>query len=227
MDSRIKTNTFKEHLANLLHEKNISKAQFCRDIGVSKPTLDKWLNIENDILPTLANTLLIAEKYNISIDWLTGNEVKKDNLEENTDIVRKIFEAIIYLDEHLKIKLEESFQLGDSGLYSLSIQDNLETIGKIETKIKIDNLCVTYFVQEYLKIQKILYDPAYADYKKGMLDKLFEKLNNFYYDHELQSIYLNDENLAFDIDYNTDELIIHKKADKTPIINTGEFEESP
>ena len=148
MADNSKTIIFKNRLEELMHEKYITKAQFCRDIEISKPTLDKWLNIDNDILPTLANTLRIAEKYNVSIDWLTGNEVApvNDNVEEDIDIVKKTFEAIMFLDAHYNIELE-IFNSSNSIDYSF-----------YNTRLIIKSESISYFVQEYNKIKSILND---------------------------------------------------------------------
>lgn len=68
-------NKFASRLKELLESNRISKAQFTRDTGVSTPTLDKWLD---GTLPNLSNALLIAEKYNVSLDWLCGTDIKKE-----------------------------------------------------------------------------------------------------------------------------------------------------
>ena len=215
MSNEIKTNVFKERLKELMHNKYITKAQFCRDIDISKPTLDKWLNTDNDILPTLTNTLLIAEKYNISIDWLSGNKVKQEDKQEDEDIVRKIFEAIIFLDEHLDIEINKDIDIASQGF-------NVFT--DTRTNVKFTQIGIYYFVQEYEKIQKIVNDPAYADYKEGMLNKLFEKFADFYYSKEYKCISLAG-NLDFDYDYSKEELIISENKSKGTVIpNIDEFE---
>ena len=198
MNDEIKANVFKERLKELMHDKYIKKAQFCRDIGISKPTLDKWLNTDNDILPSLSNTLLIAEKYNVSIDWLTGNEVKQNDKKEDEDIVRKIFEAIIFLDEHLDIEINKNIDIGNQGFNAFT---------DTRTDVKFTQNGVYYFVQEYEKIQKIVNDPDYADYKEGMLNKLFEKFADFHYSKINKSILLP-VSREFYYDYDKEELII-------------------
>lgn len=203
MSNDIKANTFKEHLAQLMHEKHITKAQFCRDIEVSKPTLDKWLNTENGILPTLANTLLIAEKYNVSIDWLTGNEViQVDNKEdEDIDIIQKTFDSIVFLDEHFNINLTQKIILFQSSFTGFETS---------ETKMNIDDYGIAYFVQEYKKIKSVINDPNMFDFKEVIWQRFLKKFEPYIYSDEYKSFFLTDT-MGFDYDPNKEELLIVKK----------------
>lgn len=197
MADNSKTIIFKNRLEELMHEKYITKAQFCRDIEISKPTLDKWLNIDNDILPTLANTLRIAEKYNVSIDWLTGNEVApvNDNVEEDIDIVKKTFEAIMFLDAHYNIELE-IFNSSNSIDYSF-----------YNTRLIIKSESISYFVQEYNKIKSILNDSNMADFKGVIWERFLQRFKEYVYSDKYKSIILlNDHTTTYD--YEKSELTI-------------------
>lgn len=197
---------FKNHLKELMHEKYITKAQFCRDIDVSKPTLDKWLNTDNDILPTLANTLRIAEKYNVSIDWLAGNEVTQEsnNDNEDVDIVRKTFEAIEFLDEHYNTTLETTTFTSGFGY------------DEYHTEITIKDDSITYFVQEYNRIKPILNDSNMVDFKDVIWERFLQKFKEYVYNSEDKSIcLLNDYLITFD--FEKSELVIVKRGEKDTV----------
>lgn len=206
MTDNSKNIIFKNHLKELMHEKYITKAQFCRDIEVSKPTLDKWLNTDNNILPTLANTLRIAEKYNISIDWLAGNDVTQvnNNDNEDVDIVRKTFEAIEFLDEHYNTTLK------------VTTSTHNFDFAEYHTEITIKDESISYFVQEYNRIKPILNDSNMADFKDVIWERFLQKFKEYVYNSEDKSIsLLNNYLVVFDSEKL--ELIIAKRGENDTV----------
>lgn len=59
---------FADRLKKLIDGKNIK--DFCKDIDVSERTLNNWINKKR--IPYKAYLILLSQKLNVSVDYLTG-----------------------------------------------------------------------------------------------------------------------------------------------------------
>ena len=65
--------TFGERLKSLRIEKNIGQIEFAKRIGVGKSIVSLWERDECE--PTLSKLIIIAQFFNVSIDYLAGLEL--------------------------------------------------------------------------------------------------------------------------------------------------------
>lgn len=59
-----------ERLLSLLEENNISASALAKQLGMSPPTLLKWLH--SDVDPKLKHLLIVADRFDCSIEYLVG-----------------------------------------------------------------------------------------------------------------------------------------------------------
>lgn len=80
---------FGERLKKILESKNISQMQFAKELGLTPPAINRWCN--NVTQPDYDTLVTIAEKLNVSIDYLLGNDLKDINVEEkNKQLVQSL-----------------------------------------------------------------------------------------------------------------------------------------
>ena len=65
-------NKFKERLKELRIEKQIGQVELSKAIGVSKGIISLWENGERE--PGMNSLILLAQFFNVSIDYLVGLE---------------------------------------------------------------------------------------------------------------------------------------------------------
>lgn len=65
-------NKFKERLKELRIEKQIGQVELSKAIGVSKGIISLWENGERE--PSMNSLILLAQFFNVSIDYLVGLE---------------------------------------------------------------------------------------------------------------------------------------------------------
>ena len=93
MDNK-ELSVFAERLRNLRNELGISQTEFVDGIGITASSLSAYE--KNSKIPSIGVVKKIAEKYNVSIDWLCGlSEDKQINQEIKTysdlfKVIRKI-----------------------------------------------------------------------------------------------------------------------------------------
>ena len=93
MDNK-ELSVFAERLRNLRNELGISQTEFVDGIGITASSLSAYE--KNSKIPSIGVVKKIAEKYNVSIDWLCGlSEDKQINQEIKTysdlfKVLRKI-----------------------------------------------------------------------------------------------------------------------------------------
>lgn len=92
-------NLFKDRLRSLRGSK--SKAAFAREIGVSPPLYHQW---ENGSKPTIDKAALIADKCNVTVEWLLNGQAPPVP-QEPLDVKAALQTAIDGL--HEKIGLQE------------------------------------------------------------------------------------------------------------------------
>jgi len=64
--------SFVDVINRLINEKNISKNALANAIGVSSEAVYAWLKADKPSSPSLDNSILLADYFNISLDELAG-----------------------------------------------------------------------------------------------------------------------------------------------------------
>ena len=78
---------FPEVLGDLLEEKNLLQTHLACEMGLSRWTVNKWLNFKS--IPSVFNLMELAEKFNVSIDYLIyGAENEKRKQDSTTGNAR-------------------------------------------------------------------------------------------------------------------------------------------
>lgn len=143
----IELEIFSERLKELRLSLNLTQAQFVEGLGITASALSAYeKNLKN---PSISVAKRIAEKYNVSIDWLCGLSDKKESglhPKTYTDTVN----ILLGLLNTEKLKFESiKFEDVDTVLFGF------------------DNKKINDFFRDWLKIKK-LYDEKVID--KSMYD---------------------------------------------------------
>ena len=67
-----RVNLFRERILQVISQSNLNHSHFARSIGVDRSTLSQLLSPASLRLPRADTIAAIAEKYQVSIDWLLG-----------------------------------------------------------------------------------------------------------------------------------------------------------
>ena len=67
-----RVNLFRERIRQVIQQSNLNHSQFSRSIGIDRSTLSQLLSPSHLRLPRADTIAAIAEKYQVSIDWLLG-----------------------------------------------------------------------------------------------------------------------------------------------------------
>lgn len=98
---------FSDRLKELRIEKGLTQAQFVDGLGITASALSAYeKNLKN---PSISVAKRIAEKYNVSIDWLCGlseNKSSDNTFRTYRDIVNALFEIDKYTELILDIEKE-------------------------------------------------------------------------------------------------------------------------
>lgn len=87
----MQTKDFSQRLKTLRSRLRMNQSEFAASIGIKQSTLSSY---ENDVVTPSADVLItIAEKYNISLDWLCGLSEKEYRLTSLPDLFRVLLEA--------------------------------------------------------------------------------------------------------------------------------------
>ena len=57
-------------LTSFLESRGITQAQFERELNLSHATVANWFNLKNPKTPDATSLLRMAERYNLSLDWI-------------------------------------------------------------------------------------------------------------------------------------------------------------
>ena len=82
---------FGEKLQALLDDNDISQSKLASELGVTSQAVNRWCS--NTTQPDHETLKKIANKFNVSIDYLLGNELNDktiDNMEENKELLSKV-----------------------------------------------------------------------------------------------------------------------------------------
>lgn len=153
---------FADRLKELRLEKGLTQAQFVEGLGITTSALSAYeKNLKN---PSISVAKRIAEKYNVSIDWLCGLSAKKTlsgTFSTYGDIVTTLFE-IDNCTEIVLIKEKESEFHPLTGVF-------------------FDEPIINSFLEEWLDASNILHNTSinkaitqtmYNSWKKSKLEEL-------------------------------------------------------
>lgn len=59
-------------LADLIASRGISQRELARELGVSNATI--WRIVHENVVPTGTTLILLADYFEVSIDWLVGRD---------------------------------------------------------------------------------------------------------------------------------------------------------
>lgn len=85
----MKTNIFGQRLKLLRSTLQLSQKEFAESLSIPQPTVSAYENGKNS--PTIDVVMYIADKYNVSIDWLCGRD---DNAINHIKMKEKLIEFI-------------------------------------------------------------------------------------------------------------------------------------
>jgi transcriptional regulator with XRE-family HTH domain len=103
-----------EVFEQLLHDFGISTYKFCRDTEIPQSTISTWKKKRNLISADIAK--IIAEYFNISIDFLMSGEERKE--EGSTDLTDEELRRlqILKVNDKLRILFDETQGLSSSDI---------------------------------------------------------------------------------------------------------------
>lgn len=144
----IELQTFADRLKELRSDKGLTQAQFIEDLGITASALSSYeKNLKN---PSISVAKRIAEKYNVSIDWLCGLSDKKHNTEE-IETYSDLFKILFEIVRHTPITLD----------YIPIFSNGFNPSGDIIT-IQFNDELIDNFLEEWKKM-KSLHDEKVID----------------------------------------------------------------
>lgn len=175
-------NSFSEKIRSLRHKMNLNQYEFSALIGIKQPTLSTYERGAS--YPSLEVLISIAEKCNVSLDWLCG-------LENQT----YFYTGADFINTFLKIKelpgfnydIDVSWQNTEIGCQryktTLTFTGNSEPQLQLTSKEAFDVNTFSKFMQEYAELEKKLENlgdkDITEDYKKMWLDKKLQEYSNY------------------------------------------------
>ena len=101
MDRRQTVETFRERLTEVIDRSGLSRSAFARKAGLDRSTLSQLLSDANDRLPRAETIAAIAEREQVSTDWLLGL-VQEEKIGTNIlSEAPEIAQGSSYADERL------------------------------------------------------------------------------------------------------------------------------
>lgn len=132
-------NTFSKRLKDLRTSVKLTQAEFAKEIGTTQATLSSYEN--SDKMPPVDILISIAQKYNVSLDWLCGfqNEQVFPTITTYSDVIRLLsaLEAAENLETHISI---------------IDVNDSDSFESHEEAKISIDDEILVKFFQEWTDV---------------------------------------------------------------------------
>lgn len=114
---------FVKRLDEVLDENNLSRKEFGKILGISSSTMGTWKS--RNILPPVETVAKIAEKLNVSIEWLLTGASYQTTDYEGGNLSRKTIRDRIYKTVATKLKIERS---ADTENDHISFFSNLKSI---------------------------------------------------------------------------------------------------
>jgi len=92
--------TFGSKLKEIRNEHNLTQLQLAEKLNLSKANISKYE--ANSIEPNLETLTMISKLFNVSLDYLIGNEQKKEPLsnreEQGKDLSKQLDEILLELE---------------------------------------------------------------------------------------------------------------------------------
>lgn len=132
-------NSFSKRIKELRVSLSMTQSEFAKEIGTTQATLSSYEN--TDKLPSVDILITIAQKYNVSLDWLCGLKNEQNSLTISTyaDVI-KVLSALGAADS-LKM---------DISITNTSIPNTFETYP--EAQITIDDKTIVNFFDEWIGV---------------------------------------------------------------------------
>lgn len=129
-------NTFSKRLKDLRTSVKLTQAEFAKEIGTTQATLSSYEN--SDKLPPVDILISIAQKYNVSLDWLCGLQSEQvfPTVTTYSDIIRLL--SALGNTENLKAGISIAY---------INEADSFESHD--EARISIDDEIIVKFFEEW------------------------------------------------------------------------------
>lgn len=157
---------FSDRLKELRTEKGLTQAEFVKDLGITASALSAYeKNLKN---PSISVAKRIAEKYNLSIDWLCGLTDEKNcdkKYESYGDIISELFVLADYIDVNIyEAKIEGAYHEHPGIFFDDKF---LETF--------LQEWADASYVRYSSAINKTITQTMYDTWKKSKLEELSNK----------------------------------------------------
>lgn len=132
-------NAFSKRLKDLRTSVKLTQAEFAKEIGTTQATLSSYEN--SDKLPPVDILISIAQKYNVSLDWLCGLQSEQvfPTVTTYSDIIRLL--SALGTTENLK-----------AGISIASITEPDSFASHNEAQISIDDEIIVNFFEEWMEV---------------------------------------------------------------------------
>lgn len=161
-------NTFSEKIQLLRRKMNLSQYEFSALIGIKQPTLSTYERGAS--YPSLEVLITIAEKCNVSLDWLCGIS-PRPLYETVADIISSILEIVETVDGDCSVKVCDN---------TISFDFSAPSGNDTESSVSAE---ITSFFKEYAEMKEKLSslpDKEFSDFAKDYYNMWLEKKLAYY-----------------------------------------------
>ena len=107
-----------DKILHLMDINNVSAAQLTREAGITNGLITQWKSRKQ--VPSTKSLSKIAAYFNVSLDWLAGNEQKNKPLTEREKLIEECLDIMNSLPED----------------YQKAARDHLRSLAKLASKNK-------------------------------------------------------------------------------------------
>ena len=124
---------FQDRLTELLHDNNLTKQQFAKNINKRLSTINEYFL--NDYYPQIDLAITIANYFNVSLDYLFGLSDKKENTNKNDKPFFENFDILVKTNNKSILNTMLDMNFKESNYYrwkygKIPKTNNLLTIAK-------------------------------------------------------------------------------------------------
>ena len=124
---------FQDRLTELLHDNNLTKQQFAKNINKRLSTINEYFL--NDYYPQIDLAITIANYFNVSLDYLFGLSDKKENTNKNDKPFFDNFDILVRTNKKSILNTMLDMNFKESNYYrwkegKIPKTNNLLTIAK-------------------------------------------------------------------------------------------------
>lgn len=130
--------SFSKRIKELRTSLDLTQSQFAKEIGTTQATLSSYEN--TDKMPSIDTLIMIAQKYNVSLDWLCGlqnEQLPVQTIFTYSDLIRAL--SAMAMNDNLKINFSIS-----------SVTENF--CDHPEAQISIDDNTLISFFSEWIDV---------------------------------------------------------------------------